>query len=158
MATTDEQLPPDREHVVDDALRVRFEGPSNGWLGVTVTSGEREWRNAVSYTPNDFLRELITALLSCADYEDATFTAHANTEPEVFLFTFRRRETVIEFTIRENEAVFAVTGTFDAIVMPFWRALRRLQTSFAEDQWRQPFPEREMAALTERVDDARAAK
>lgn len=144
----------------DETLRVRFEGPSNGWLVVATTAGEEHWEVVVSYTPNDFLLELVTALLSCAEYENTTFVAHANAEPDVYLFTFLRRDEHVSIAVFEKASlsrVFSVNGTFKTVVVPFWRALRRLQTTFIEHQWQWSFPQREMAALTAAVDDRKTS-
>lgn len=143
----------------DETLRVRFDGPSNGWLTLSTAAGEQRWEVVVSYTPNDFLLELVTALLSCADYENTTFVAHANAEPDVYLFAFLRRDEHVSFAVLEKaspDRVFSVNGTFETVVVPFWRALRRLQTTFIQHQWQWSFPQREMAALTAAVDDRKS--
>jgi hypothetical protein len=129
-------------------LQVRFGGPSNGWLRLTVRAGESEVELTISYTPNDFLRELLLALLG--DGLDAV----ANSEPELYVCSFRLEADRVTFRIAEQRTgnvVFTFSGTREEVVVPFWRALRRLETEFVPDHWRRPFPSGELAALTSAV-------
>ena len=45
-----------------DRLRVSLLNPQNGWIEVAVSTTEEDFKEAVSYTPNDFILELTTAL------------------------------------------------------------------------------------------------
>ena len=102
----------------------------------------------VSYTPNDFLRELLLALLG------GSSDAVANCEPERYVCSFLHQADCVTFRITEQRTgnvVFTFSGTREEVVVPFWRALRRLETEFVPDQWRRPFPSRELAALTSAV-------
>jgi hypothetical protein len=48
--------------------------------------------------------------------------------------------------------LFEIQGTFAEICLPFWRALRNLQTRFSGDEfqlrWRHPFPGSGMQKLS----------
>ncbi len=52
----------------------------------------------------------------------------------------------------QQNKVFSTSGNYAEIYLPFWRALRGLQGRFSvaelEERWHNPFPQRELNALT----------
>ena len=55
-------------------LTVSFESPRAGWLPLRIVSGEIVAELDVSYTPNDFLEELVNATLGISE-QDGSFGA-----------------------------------------------------------------------------------
>ena len=148
-------VPVDEPPSSSGRLRVGFRGPANGWLALELEDeGVTGFEVTVSYTPNDFLTELVWALRSCAA-GDGTYEAFAHTEPEVYEFGFARSAEQVSFAVTEKRAanvLFAFAGAPRQIVLPFWRALRRLEAEFAAVQWRGPFPTDDLAKLTAEVE------
>jgi hypothetical protein len=93
--------------------------------------------------PVVFLLESHELELSFTPQDDQTCIVNA------VRFTNQRRD------LENVEVVFRHSGTPQAIVLSFWRALRQLQTCLPEGEfatrWRQPFPVTEMASLTAAV-------
>ena len=59
---------------------------------------------------------------------------------------------------QKSQLEFSISGTYDAVCLPFWRALRDLQKLYTEKEfeqhWRSPFPTRELALLTQKLGKA----
>ncbi|QVL32735.1 hypothetical protein KIH39_02100 [Telmatocola sphagniphila] len=100
----------------------------------------------ISYTPNDFLDELLTALLLVTQRVESVAIAY--TEPTVFRFKFTRNEEtdLISLDIysdasrlrRPGEvlAVFSTKGNVKSIVTPFWKAMRKLESLTSPEEYR----------------------
>ena len=66
---------------MSDRLSVEFAPPLNGWLHVTLRSHDVELDDRVSYTPNDFLSELASALVAFLETRREG-TARCSLEPD----------------------------------------------------------------------------
>lgn len=147
-------------------LRVSFESPQSGFMSVGLTAGRDRLLLGASRAPYDSLRELIDALSALlSDDGAARRVARWNCEPEEYDFELsaeggRASLTVVRHPTHARRAedsrpVFSHADGRLALVLPFWRELRELRRRSAEDafeqNWRRPFPERELRELTRLV-------
>ncbi len=128
-------------------IEARLSVPVNGWMGFDLQIADNRHTFQVSYTPNDFLDELVTALFLAAKGIAGVALAHA--EPTVIELAFspdlqsdQLSLTVIEYSdwgrrIGHNRPLFAVQGSTESIVVAFWRSLRRLQSEVTPDEYRE---------------------
>jgi hypothetical protein len=144
-------------------IKIAFGIAHVGGLPVEVVAEGREFGFSVSYTPNDFLSDLIGALsgtLTC----DGTYVATINDGPVLSDWTFHRASDTVAFSIvtdtgrnarSRSRTLVEQSGKPSAIVLPFWRALRELESrreaQHFEAPWRRPFPVVELDKLTAQV-------
>jgi hypothetical protein len=144
-------------------IKIIFGSASAGWLPVKVMAERQELSFSVSYTPNDFLSELVGALSGALTY-DGTYVATINEEPVLSSWTFRRASHTVAFAIAtdvgrgmplRSRKLLEHLGQPLPIVLPFWRALRELESrqpaQHFEARWRRPFPSVELEKLTMQV-------
>lgn len=139
-------------------LIISFQSPRAGWLPLQITSGDIVVNAEVSYTPNDFLEELVNAALGVAEYE-GSFTARIHEEPEEQIVRLARHEDTVTVTVeRPNhaEALLSFQGPAASVVVPIWRALRRLESDEHIGEWRRDFPVAQMRSLGEAVERLKA--
>lgn len=132
-------------------LIVSFKSPHAGWMTASVEADGISVGLEISYTPNDFLEELVSALLAVAETE-GTFTANAHEEPSWKTITFQRTGDSVTLSVAsrnnpQQELVFV--GTPATVVLPLWRALRRLENDQPLSEWQREFPKASMKRLTE---------
>jgi hypothetical protein len=147
-------------------LKVDFEPPENGSIKFTIAVGEQAVSDFATHIYPS-LTQLCIALCSFAEgrAQAATFLLGApeydvcfEPRPEPALSKFRvelypgmSRERGIE-----PETILEYVGTVSQIVLPFWRALRALESSLSDEEfrsgWGADFPKLEMASLTRHVD------
>jgi hypothetical protein len=152
-----------------DRLQVSLSAPQNGWIELAVSTPEEEFREAVSFTPNDFLLELATALSLTMQGIDGV--AVASCEPVTCEVTFvgvagtnMTRLQVVRCpdwnrTGKSARVVLSFQATRLSIVLPFWRALRSLEgrvsaTDYLEAM-RRDSPSSCLQRLTQLVSDQR---
>lgn len=142
-------------------LTVAFDKPSHGWLGLELRSDAEAVSETFSHIyptlPDlcDALSDVLCGrpsrrvvfLLEPAEVElSAMPLADGRCNLRLCRFTDSRR------TSPDSDTVFELEGETAEIVLAFWRALRRLQTSLSESdfekRWGERFPKLEMAALT----------
>lgn len=143
-------------------FEVAFTEPSAGWIGLRVTAEGALFDDSFSHIYPS-LEQLcaalcdaiagvqarrVTFLLEPAELElvispTGVETAHLAAD----LYSDSRR-----FPGARSTRLFEFRAPPSAIALPFWRALRRLQTYLPmtdfEREWREPFPVRAMASLT----------
>ena len=75
-------------------------------------------------------------------------------ELDVYFFSDHRRD------FGNGERKLAITGSYEEICVPFWRALRDLQGRFSyeelETRWNRPWPWKEIGLLTAAVKEKMA--
>ena len=153
-------------------LEVAFSQPASGWIGLRVTAPGFLYEDTFSHI-YPVLEHLCGALCDAAagvqsrraifllepaelelsfspvDSEDARLTA------DVYPDHRRHPEA-------RSSRAFELCAHRTALVLPFWRALRRLQTCLPaadfEREWREPFPEGAMASLSSIVKATPAEK
>lgn len=147
------------------SLSVAFDEPDAGWIRLDVGAGEQRFSDTFSHVYPS-LKDLCSALCDVVNgvpSRPAVFLlgapeielrispeANDGTRLVIRLFPDRRRD-------RAGEAVLETKASARSVVMTFWRALRRLQTSLPgsefEARFREPFPDLEMASLTRLIDE-----
>jgi len=138
-----------------DALKVRFDDPQNGWMAMTIRSDETIVTLLVSYVLYNTLDELVDGLHALTTGDNYR-SVRIFEEPTTCEMRFRRENGTIRFELcrfssfsrvasrKPGQMLFEIEGTLAEVCLPFWRALRNLQTRFSEDEfqlrWRRPFP------------------
>jgi hypothetical protein len=105
----------------------------------------------------------VNALLKVLDGYDKAIVRW-NDEPVEHEFVFEPKGNHVDFRVyllketllgKEREQVFTFSASAYDAVWPFWKALRDMESRQSretyEKQWRDPFPEREMVELTNRI-------
>ncbi|HEX8564628.1 MAG TPA: hypothetical protein VF648_03095 [Pyrinomonadaceae bacterium] len=145
-------------------LKVAFDNPDSGWVGLSLNYGIKTISIIASYTPSDSFLDLTNALHNLLLHNgQATVTWHC--EPSEFDMYFSRTTAEISLEISEffdyhrgeglGKQIFVVSGTYEDVCLPFWRALRDLQGRFSTEElnarWHRPFPSREIDLLTSEI-------
>ena len=135
-----------------ESVKVDIARPQNGWITISIDAGDQHFMESVSYTPNDFMADLVSALcLLSKGNPDATAMAYC--EPQVFSFRFSKakseQQAVFEIVACSNKggdrtACFSIRAEVTALCKSFWRAYRRLASTTTPEQYeigmRRPFP------------------
>jgi len=114
-----------------------------------------------SAIPRDSIADLVSALLVVAQ-SGAPSLVRWNEEPDESELCFERTQDQVAWTLYqlrptsaggvERNAEVCIEGSVEAIIRPFWKALRDLQTRYAPEEyvtrWHHPFPARDMEQLT----------
>jgi hypothetical protein len=120
----------------------------------------------MSYTPFDSLDELVGTLHGLTTYEDRK-AVRISEEPEISELRFERVNSTMDLVVcrrasiqhRRCRMLLNTRGSTLEMCLPFWRALRNLQTRFSEREfellWHRPFPTSEMEQLTAHLDHLR---
>ena len=122
-------------------LKVAFDNPDSGWVWLSLNYGIENISIIASYTPSDSFLDLTNALHNLLLYNgQATVTWQC--EPSEFDMYFSRTSAEIRLEIYEffdyhrgvglGKQIFVVSGAYEDVCLPFWRALR----DFKEGFWR----------------------
>ena len=145
-------------------MKIIFENLHIGWIGFRVLNNEKLIiQDSFSYTPYDSLGDLIDIL---DIMWKSVFEVHKivilHNEPKEYELSFSKKDDVISLEIRHyednrrmsppHEPLFYITGDYKKICLPFWRALRRLQSEHTAEElsrkWKRSFPVLELDELT----------
>jgi hypothetical protein len=114
---------------------------------------------AASYAGYDWLAEMVGALHGLTTYDHRKLVRILE-EPEVCELRFDRADDTLTLEVcrralvqhRHRRTLLETRGSTLEICLPFWRALRNLQTRFSEKEferrWLSPFPTSGMEQLT----------
>ena len=138
-------------------LRVRFGEAEHGWLPVEIVTPQRTICFSASHIPFDSLSELTTALLQTA-LTETPYQVRWMLEPVVYRFTFRRSEAQVQLSIHalptaraadeQGTLLLCYRAPTDAVIRPFWRALRALESHPPQAQhWSSALPQNDMRRL-----------
>lgn len=122
-------------------IKAAFSKPSNGWMTFDLETPEAHFSFSVSCVPNDFLWELLSALILAKSGVESK--ALANAEPHIAEFHFvptghdEITLQVVEHGGRQRVGMvpFVHCGTTDSIVLPFWRAVKKLQSEISPEEY-----------------------
>jgi len=149
-------------------IKVSFDDPAHGWVRLVITSDSQSIGISASYIYNSFYG-LVDALCHLHKPPGTSVLGQQQetvvwmSEPAEAEMRFVRRGDLITLDIlwfsdsRRSEfgqpnPEMSISGSYDEVALPFWRALRSLQSRFPaaqfEAHWQAPFPTREMALLT----------
>ena len=153
---------------IDPRLKLRFETAKNGWLPAELEAGGERFNFDISYTPNDFLLELVEALNHILN-SAGEWHACLPQEPVEVEWRFYRIQDAVVFSLVEfpdskrkkgtGKRIYETSGSPIEIALPLWRGLRELAgRKFKEgfhthwtQNWSHPFPERALDALSDRL-------
>ena len=148
---------------MNEELAVSLESPQSGWMSLRLRAGARQQLVlSVSHAPADSLSALMRCLTALMR-EGSSCMVVWNCEPEEYDFELRRASgEQLDFSVRrypdhrrEAEAsreVFRLRIERRALAQTFCHELQELRRRSREDafaeNWRRPFPERELEELT----------
>ena len=132
-----------------------------GWVGLTIGQGEEPLTIVASYTLSDSFLDLTNALYNLLCYRVGGFVIwHEEPAQTEMRFSISGEEIELEVCFFSDhhrdygrgERELVITGSYEEICLPFWRALRNLQGRFSaeelEARWHRPFPWKEIDLLT----------
>ena len=151
-------------NVPTDSLTVEFSRPSSGWIEIRLANSTGEVRAPASHIYPS-LQQLcahacdlasgrpgrrVVFLLEPDELELSTVAHDADADAVELLVTrFQGRRS------GDGAVVFSHVAPPRALALTLWRSLRRLQTSVPAEtfarEWREYFPDSDMAALTRLV-------
>lgn len=123
-------------------ISISHQPPSHGWLTLQLMVDGQIVEIDASYTPNNPVQELISALYSAAGGAAATVWFHL--EPDGYYVNFEPIGDNIRFELdyaAESERsrssnIFAIESSREDILFPFWRFLRDFQSrGYPEQDW-----------------------
>jgi len=143
-------------------FRIRFGDMLAGSLPVSLNAANNHLSFRASPIPYDSLDDLVTALITVLAADIVQITVRWNTEPVEYAFQFSVESGSIRLKIEQfpdstrqhdsGQVVFTILGSPEAIVLPFWRALRSLESKHHETwQWQHPFPTSNMRKLDQHI-------
>jgi hypothetical protein len=145
---------------MDEKLRVAFGEPAHGWLQLECHAGQTAFCETFSHmypSLSDVCEALCDVLTGNRPPRRVVFLLEpAEVEMVLAPHDGRCRVSLLAFRDRrwdlDGQAVLEFDVATVDVVLAFWRALRRLQTSFPENEfearWGEPFPGGELHALT----------
>jgi hypothetical protein len=122
-------------------LRVNIKLPQHGWLPVLITYGTFVIEFAASDVPNNQIEDLLTAIWAAGQGTKALVEWHL--EPAYYYFEFipRQQDMCLRISYQGvteacSSEICVIHGKKQHILLPFWRALRKLETAeVAETDW-----------------------
>jgi hypothetical protein len=138
-------------------LKVEFGKPRHDWLFVELRLGNFHLEFDASGVLDDPLANLVSCLLLVEEGIDASVSWWL--EPAEISFRFSIQPQGIQFEVLESDDLHAVgplpkrqllymEASHEAIILPFWRALQKLNPAdFNEESW-YPLPLEKMEKLT----------
>jgi len=142
-------------------LHVSFGEPDAGTIEITLRHELETVYIGASYIYNSF-HTLVEALIRLKNSADEAVVVW-QCEPSEYEFRFNSLDTAVNLQVllfpEPGRSVFdepppklTITGSYEEVCLPFWRALRQLQGRFSEEEWQArwhgPFPSRELDLLT----------
>lgn len=115
-------------------LKLSFAEPRNGWLSVSLNVGSKEFEFSASDVPNNPVEDLCNALFDVFANRGAGVWWHL--EPDGYYFQFSSAEGQVQLRVffargsdrQQRTEVASVCGSKEEILLPLWRALRKLQS------------------------------
>src|SRR6266436_161875 len=130
-------------------LRVQFDDPQHGWMTISIRSDASLVTLTVSSVVYHTLDELVEGLHALAT-GDCSRCVRIMEEPTVCELQFKRESVPIGLrvcrrTSRDHcQTLFETESSFSEICVPFWRALRNLESRFSAEEfsrrWGRPLP------------------
>lgn len=138
-------------------LKIAFGKPLHNWLPVEFVMGDFHLEFQASGVLSDPLADLVSSLLLVTQGVDAAVDWWL--EPAAFSFQFSIQPQGIQLEIiaiddlhsvrpLSRRQLFCVAASYEAIIVPFWRALQKLTPAdFNEANWH-PLPLEKQKKLT----------
>jgi len=156
---------------MSDKLKVAFDDPEAGWVGLKLSRDGEMAEIIASYTANDSFLDLVNVLHNLFLHE-GEWKVIWNEEPAVCELRFHRTGNLVNMELVElpdyrrelcrAESRFKASGSYEEVGIPFWRALRNLQGRFTAEElharWHREFPSKEINALTSILRQSRSTR
>ena len=145
-----------------DDFHVRFGDMLAAGLPITLDAADKHLSFVASPLPYDSLADLITALITVLAADSVQIAIRWNTEPVEYEFQFSLKHGTILLRIEQfpdttrqhitGQFAFTAHGSREAIVLPFWRALRNIESK-DHAIWQQyhPFPTKDLRNLDQHI-------
>ncbi len=144
-------------------LEVAFDDPAAGSVRLVLRGGGESVEITATYLYNGFLE--LTLALHRLLFTQGESVVMWQAEPREYEMRFLRIEKAVYLEVEafadnrraatRGERLLFVTGTYDEICLPFWHALRSLQSRFTESEmqarWLGPFPWNEITKLSAEI-------
>lgn len=120
-------------------IRFTLSRPSNGWLSVHLGVGDKAVDFSASDVPNNPIEELIDAIHCALGNRDATVWWHLEPGGYYFEFSPVGNETTLRILfsgdsdLEHRSELLSIQAPTKQLLVPFWRALRQLQSINAEE-------------------------
>ena len=145
-------------------LKVSFDDPEHGWVGLSLNYAQEAITIIASCILSDSFLDLTNVLHSLLFYQGET-TVVWHEEPAETELRFSNLEGLVRLEVyffpdhrrndKREEKGLAISGSYEEICIPFWRALRSLQGRFSAEEldarWQRPFPWKEIDVLTSAI-------
>lgn len=115
-------------------LIIRFGLPEHGWLPVEMLVDGYVLQFDASDVPVNPLDELCSALILLVQGESVAVDWHLEPARNQFRFESKAQEIVLHIYEQEM-AAYKFIGTFETVVLPFYRALKKTATSQHGANW-----------------------
>lgn len=140
-------------------VKLIFGRPEHGWLPVNFQAEGFHLELDVSDVPINPLDELCNALINVAHGESADVNWHL--EPAWYHFHFEPNDEAITLIILASERYglksvvqFSITGTYESIIKPMYRALKSFVTTDYGTDW----PASDLARIKKLTEVVKARK
>jgi hypothetical protein len=143
-----------------EKLSIEFGTPEHGWLPVKIDFNDFKLEFEASDVPANPMDQLISSLRSVIKGIKAEVWWHL--EPEGYYFDFEKFSE--EYTLNisfaksknsERTMVFKVTGGYESLIMPIYRAIKKLADQKHDPQNWPTIDKTELDKLTELVKEAK---
>lgn len=146
-----------------DNFFVSFNSPQCGWMSIGFEGNGREFHTTTAHAPHsNALQELLRILSTLLDKDQGEnkFLLKWNRDPEEFDFVFERNGEKVLLEIYEYptdertscEKVFDFEGGVKEIAGAFYSTFAQMKEDIDidafEQNWRQPFPEKEFSKFS----------
>ena len=147
---------------MSNSFHVRFDDLLADGLPVTLDAADNHLFFLASPIPYDSLADLVTALITVLVADTAQIAVRWNTEPIEYEFQFSIKNGAILLRIEQfanstrqdnaGQIAFTAHGSRTAIVLPFWRALRNMESKNGKIWQRyHPFPTSDICKLDQHI-------
>ncbi len=138
-------------------LSLDFSPPRQGWLQLSLRSGDQHLVIPVSHIPFDSLGELASAVAAFLE-AGRQGVAHINCEPEEYDLMFESGTLPATLQVKgvhyprgrragDSEVVLLHEGDTIQTGRTIWWAFRKLESQFLPEHWTHPFPSKIVGGL-----------
>ncbi len=148
-------------------FRIEFGYPKHQWIDVTLSTDDVRVISSVASTcPYDSIDNLVCAIMGLLKGLSPSY-GYLSEEPAEKEFLFTADGEMVTLTVTQYyrhgrtksekcEELFQINGTMLEICMPFWRGLRRLQSTVPSEEYIKEwaaFPTAKLDEMTQLIQD-----
>jgi hypothetical protein len=143
-----------------EKLKIDFGTPEHGWLPVKIAFNEFRLAFEASDVPANPMNQLISSLRSVIKGIETEVWLHL--EPEGYYLKLEKFSNDYTLTISfaksedsDRETIFKVNGSYDSLIMPIYRAIKKLAAQKYDPQDWATIDKTELEKLTGLVKEAK---